>query len=457
MSPKHLNILYMHGDGAARFIQPYGYAVPTPHLQRLAEEGVLFRNAFSAAPTCSPSRAALLTGSSPHANGVNGLTPHGHTFSDPDQTLPHRLRALGYHTVMDAPPCFVQLDYDRWIIPANHAEMRGNLNGRTYAVADAACDFLQTYDGAAPFFLNVGFGPPKGRAEAHPPDGTSPTDPRFVRPPDCWPDTPAVRRDWARQIDATRLMDDAMGRVLGALEAGGWAANTLVICTPDHGPAGPAMKSCLTDAGQGVFLLMRGPDGFAGGKVIEPLVSQIDIVPTVFDLLGAPCPEHVEGVSLLPLVRGEVERVRDEVFGELTYHWAYKPVRTIRTERYRYVRRFYNDPNLDLANEMNTPAKQRLAALGAYVEPPPQEALYDLARDPHQVCNRIDETALAAVADDLRRRLDRWMRETKDPLLAGPVPLPAAGETNPPEDPWREGPQFPLTADAWNQRLQATA
>ncbi len=71
------NILYLHTHDIGRYVQPYGYAVPTPHLQALAEEGVLFRQAFCANPTCSASRATLLTGMYPHNNGMTGLAHRG--------------------------------------------------------------------------------------------------------------------------------------------------------------------------------------------------------------------------------------------------------------------------------------------------------------------------------------------------------------------------------------------
>src|SRR5688572_28793223 len=81
-------------------IQPYGYAVPTPRLQQLAEEGVLFRQAFCGAPTCSPSRAALLTGQSAHASGMLGLAHRGFLLNDPTQHLAYFLRSHGYTTVL---------------------------------------------------------------------------------------------------------------------------------------------------------------------------------------------------------------------------------------------------------------------------------------------------------------------------------------------------------------------
>src|SRR3954470_21580798 len=90
------NILYLHSHDTGRAIQPYGAPVATPRLQQLAEQGVLFRQAFCAAPTCSPSRAALLTGQSPHTAGMLGLAHRGFALHDYGQHLVHTLRTVGY-------------------------------------------------------------------------------------------------------------------------------------------------------------------------------------------------------------------------------------------------------------------------------------------------------------------------------------------------------------------------
>src|SRR5262245_4032488 len=97
---KYPNILYIHSHDTGRYIQPYGHAVPTPNLQRLAEEGVLFRQAFCVAPTCSPSRASLLTGQSAHSSGMLGLAHRGFRLNDYGQHLIHTLRQAGYHSTL---------------------------------------------------------------------------------------------------------------------------------------------------------------------------------------------------------------------------------------------------------------------------------------------------------------------------------------------------------------------
>src|SRR5579884_4288160 len=94
------NILYMHSHDTGRYVQPYGYAIPTPNIQRLAEEGVLFRRAFCTAPTCSPSRASLLTGQYAHCCGMLGLVNRGFELAHPERHLAHTLRAAGYRTIL---------------------------------------------------------------------------------------------------------------------------------------------------------------------------------------------------------------------------------------------------------------------------------------------------------------------------------------------------------------------
>src|SRR5205823_10091337 len=94
------NIVYIHSHDSGRYLQPYGHAVPTPNLQRLATEGVLFRQAFSVAPTCSPSRASLLTGQCPHRNGMLGLAHRGFALNDYRKHIIHTLKRAGYRSVL---------------------------------------------------------------------------------------------------------------------------------------------------------------------------------------------------------------------------------------------------------------------------------------------------------------------------------------------------------------------
>ncbi|NLG52262.1 MAG: sulfatase [Chloroflexi bacterium] len=424
------NILYLHSHDTGRYIQPYGHAVPTPHLQRLAEQGVLFRQAFCAAPTCSPSRAALLTGQCAHSSGMIGLAHRGFRLHDYRQHLVHTLRSAGYRStligVQHVAPDPAMIGYDE-VIPAHPAE-------RT---ASNAVEFLRRASAAQPFFLSVGF------TNTHRPFPTPAPedDPRYTMPPAPLPDTPETRTDMAAFHTSARMLDRDMGAVLDALEENGLAENTLVICTTDHGIAFPGMKCNLTDHGIGVMLIMRGPGGFTGGRVCDALVSQVDIFPTLCDLLGIAPPAWLQGRSFLPVIRGEAAQMRDELYAEVTYHAAYEPQRAVRTQRWKYIRRFGDTATPVLPNCDDSPSKDVWLAHGWRTRPVPAEQLYDLAFDPQETCNLADNPAHVTTLEDMRARLLAWMRATDDPLLSGPVPAPRGAQVN---DPHGLSPQEPV-------------
>lgn len=417
------NILYIHTHDIGRYIQPYGYAVPTPNLQALAEQGVLFRQAFCANPTCSASRATLLTGMYPHNNGMTGLAHRGWALNDYRQHIVHTLRDAGYTTLLagvqhvashqEGEP-WKTIGYDRWLGDA-HAE-------------ESAATFLESKPDF-PFFLAVGF------SDTHREFGpvTDAADPRYCRPPEPLPDTPETREDMARFMTSARNLDAKMGQVFDALARSGLADNTLVICTTDHGLAFPRMKCNLTAGGIGVMLIMRGPGGFTGGRVIDSMVGQIDLFPTICDVLGIAPPPWLQGVSFMPLIRREANEVRDEIFSEVNYHAAYEPMRAIRTKRWSYIRRFEERKSPVLPNCDDSLSKTLWLEHGWRDRAPDTEALYDLIFDPNEMDNRIGDPSLRRVAAELRGRLEAWMLETEDPLLKGPVPAPAGAVVNDPD------------------------
>jgi len=419
------NILYIHSHDTGRYVQPYGHAVPTPNIQRLAEQGILFRQAFCANPTCSASRAALLTGRWPHCSGMIGLAHRGFKLNDYGQHIVHTLRRAGYHSVLAgvqhvAGPA-TDIGYDEILDIGPDA--------RSPEFSEAVAEHIRG-GMKQPFFLSVGYGlthrvfPEPGVEE----------DERYCLPPAPLPDTPRTRHDMACFKAAARQLDEGMGTVLAALDAADLTGNTLVICTTDHGIAFPAMKCNLTHHGAGVMLILRGPGGFAGGKVCDALVSHVDVFPTICELLGMERPGWLQGESMMPLMRGEADEIREELFIEVTYHAAYEPMRAVRTKRHSYVRRFDGRCSPVLANCDASQSKDVWLEAGWKDIAPDAEQLYDLAFDPNEVRNLADEAAYAEVLNDMRGRLDRYMRQTDDPLLEGPVPMPEGTWANDPDD-----------------------
>src|ERR1019366_2891249 len=380
------NILYLHSHDTGRYAQPYGEQVPMPNVQALADQGALFRKAFCAAPTCSASRACLLTGQYGQSNGMLGLAHRGWSLPDYSHHIVHTLRGVGYASVLIGEQHISKepdvIGYDEVMkIPTTRVE----------SVAPLAMEVLRR-PRERPLFLSVGFfethreflGPGSLR------------DVQYSKPPANLPDTPEVRADIAAFKASARSLDHGVGVVLNELDASGMAEETLIIFTTDHGMPFPGAKATLYDRG------LRRPD-------------------------------FLQGVSLMGLLRGERKRVREEIFAGSTWHAAYEPQRAIRTERHKYIRRWGDRRTPVLPNPEDGPSKELLLAGGWAEREIPKGQLYDLLFDPNEADNLAEDPANRELLDELRGRLERWMRDTDDPLLAGHVDPPPGVEINLPD------------------------
>lgn len=172
------------------------------------------------------------------------------------------------------------------------------------------------------------------------------------------------------------------------------------------------------------MLIMRAPSRFRGGRACDAMVSHIDVFPTICELLGLPAPAWLSGVSMAPMLNGTASGVRAEVFAEINYHGLmYEPTRCIRTERYKYIRRWTPDITAT-SNCDNSPSKDFWLAHGSAQLRYPDEEFYDLVFDPHEQNNLLARAEYAGAVDEMRCRLEQWMQDTRDPLLNGPIPLP---------------------------------
>jgi arylsulfatase A-like enzyme len=352
-----------------------------------------------------------------------GLAHRGWSLRDYSHHIVHTLRTAGYKSVLvgeqhiSKDPAAIGYD-EVFKIPTSHVE----------SVAPHAMEVLHR-DHDRPLFMSVGF------FETHR-EFLGPGSLRDVHyslvPPNL-PDTPEIRADMAGFKASARSLDHGVGLVLNAMDEAGLSDDTLVIFTTDHGMPFPGAKATLYDRGLGVDLILRGPFPFHGGRVIDALVSHIDIFPTVCEFLGLRRPGFLQGVSLLPLLHGDVLTARAEIFAGSTWHAAYEPQRAIRTERYKYIRRWGDRRTPVLPNTDDGPTKDFLLHHGWGEREIPSEQLYDLLFDPNEANNLFGEPSLGGVLDDLRARLEAWMRETSDPLLAGSVDPPPGVEINLPD------------------------
>ena len=414
------NIIYLHSHDSGRYLSPYGHAVPTPNLMRLAKGGILFRQMHSAAPTCSPSRAALLTGQSPHQSGMLGLAHLGWSLNDYNQHIIHTLSRYEYRSVLAgiqhvaADPTVI--GYDE-ILPGPHHSAED--------IAPHAVEYLMSKP-KEPFFLDCGF------FETHREYPKPVDNADYILPPAPIPDSETTRRDMAGFHASARIMDKGAGAVLDALDKAGLASNTLVISTTDHGISFPEMKCDLRDTGTGVSCVMRGPGIFTGPRVCDAMLSQVDVFPTLCDYLKIPRPGWLTGESFLPVLRGERESLHEAVFAEVTYHAAYEPKRSARTARYKYMRRFDGRTTAVLPNCDDGLSKTYWMQHDWKTNPLlAEEELYDLVFDPNEHRNLAKDPQHAATLSSMRNLLDDHMQRTNDPILKGQISLPPGGRAAP--------------------------
>jgi N-sulfoglucosamine sulfohydrolase len=333
------------------------------------------------------------------------------------------LRGAGYVSVLaglqHVAPKPEMIGYDEILTPKSTSAV---------AVAPVAVNFLDRPH-TKPFFLDIGF------FETHReyPTPTAADDERYVMPPIPILDTPETRKDTAGYHASARVLDHGIGLVSDALERNGLAGNTLVISTTDHGVSFPLMKCNLEDFGWGVSMIFRGPGGFTGGKVCDAMISHLDVFPTLCDLTGIKHPEWLEGKSIMQVIRGEAQEINEEIFAEVTFHAAYEPKRAVRTQRYKYIRRFGDKHTPVLPNCDDGLSKSVWLEYGWKNTVLPEESLYDLVFDPSENHNLVGDPGSKAVLAEMRQRLDRWMKATNDPLLKGPVAPPHGSQINNPD------------------------
>jgi len=415
------NVLMITCHDIGRHLGCYGVnTVNTKNLDRLAADGIRFANYFAVDCVCSPSRGGILTGRYPQTNGLMGLThqPWGWSFKDGEKHLAAILKDAGYETTLAGLQHVTSgdpksLGYDNVLSKDRKAE----------ETVEAARDFLRNArTGGRPFFLKVGF------FEVHRPFTVGKDEEKGVFIPHYLKDTQANREDLAQFQGTIKFFDTCVGRILDELRHSRVAQNTLVIFTADHGIPYPGAKWCLYDPGIETPLIMCYPDSrLSGGKVYDQLMSNVDFLPTLLDVLGVDIPDNVQGLSFKEVIEGKkVESPRNEVFAQRTSHALRDNTsRTIRTHRYKLIR--YFEPGRTVQFPTDT-VPQRVAA---HTERPkrkwgarPVVQLFDLKNDPHERNNLAQSPEHEKLVRELSNRLWRWMEEVGDPILKGPLVTP---------------------------------
>ncbi|MDF1850539.1 MAG: sulfatase [Verrucomicrobiales bacterium] len=424
-SEERPNILWIYVDDMSDWMGCYGHdAVETPHIDSLAREGIRFERAYMPSPVCSSTRSALITGT---MQTTHGLHRHRTMIKKPLPTgvtpLPTLFLKAGYTTFNEEKEDY-NFTYDRddlFSKDFDRPKMRGHLIGRDVS-------FLEQLHGK-PFFGQIQLkGGKFGGESGSKYPSESRVDEAKVRVPPCYPDTPVIRNAIARHYEQVVETDEQVGAILNGLKKHDLWENTIILFFTDHGSPLPRGKQFLYEDGTKVPLIVRFPSSMEApaepGTVRDDLVNGIDISATTLALANLPIPESVEGRDLFSQdhePREFVISARDRC------GIAVDRIRSVRTDRYRYIRNDLTDRALyqsqyrdkfatlvELREKFSEGQLTPLQASYHRAEDRPEEELYDLETDPDQVNNLANDPTCQEVLTRHRQILDKWINETGD-------------------------------------------
>jgi len=425
---KKPNILWITLEDTSPRMGCYGDQLArTPNIDRLAQEGTLYREAYCTAGVCAPSRSAVITGMYQTSIGTHHMrTEHTNEFTPELPTpyqavlpahvklIPEMMRAHGYYCSNNFKTDYqFQSPLTAWDENGMEAHWRTREQDQPFF---AVFNYILTHESAmwpdspiARYFGN-------GQEEL-----PLITDPNQVSVPPYLPDTPKTRTAIAKLYDRVADADAYVGQLLDQLEEDGLADDTVVMLWSDHGEGLPRAKRWTYDAGIRVPLIVRWPGKMDKGQVSDQLVSMIDLGPTTLSLAGVPVPRHLQGQPFL----GSHAEERQYVFATRDrYDEAYDKVRAVRDNQFKYIRNDYpNQPYLQwIPFSHDHPALQELWRMRLEGElngdlptlmqdQRPPEELYDCLNDPFELNNLADDPMYREHLKRLRKTLEEWCGE----------------------------------------------
>lgn len=392
--------------------------VRTPHLDRLAADGLVFRNTFANTPVCCPARANILTGKYAHRNG---MVANDLRLRESEPGLAKILAAAGYRTGfigkwhLDGgprlpgfvPPGPRRHGFEFWAANQCSHEHFNNQYFRDSPTpirlgkfeaegwTDLGIEFLRAAKAdPRPFFLTIQMGPPHDPYKA-PPEYAKLYDPARLSLRPNWREQPNVpgRKEIAEYYGMVTAVDDQVGRILRTLEELGLAQDTIVLFSSDHGDMlgshGRRLKRKPWEESIAIPGLLRYPRKMRAGRRTDCLFTQVDFAPTLLGLCGLPVPAHMQGTNLSRVATGATgtgpESAFFQIFGPFQGDGTEDGWRGVRTRRHMYAR-FQDKPWV----------------------------LYDLEKDPYQLRNLAEEPAAQPLRKEMERRLAQWMSRTGD-------------------------------------------
>lgn len=423
------NILWIQVDDISPFTGCHSEAaIETPNIDRLAKEGVRFRNAFSTSPVCSPARSAAITGM--YQTSINAHNHRSYRYQEqnplpgPVTPVPRVLQQQGYYTVL----AHVDHPAKERYFPQNPKNLgKSDYNfawdQEIYDAGGSPGLLFDRWTGHAdgqPFFAQVQL-----RGGKHRPLSIAKDIPmENIDMPPYYPRHPVFLERWAGFLASLAHLDKEVGLILDQLEANGSAENTVVFFFADHGIDHLRHKQTLYDGGIHIPLILRWPNEVAEGTEQLDLVMQIDIAASTLHAAGLPIPSYMHGIPLTgsdSCTRKHVFSARDRSGTDIDR------VRSVRTHDYKYIRNYHPDkPYFDTCNYMyRFPTAQVIRNLHASGEldsvqerfltsDRPPEELYDLNADPHETVNLAASGDHQKVLTEMQARLKEWSERYGD-------------------------------------------
>lgn len=393
------NILWITIEDWGPDLSCYGTpAIYTPHVDKLAAEGIRYEWAFTTSPVCSTSRSAMMTGF--HQNFI-GANQHRENNKQPlphgIKPIPHLMKEAGYFTALMS-----------WKTDCNFVP---NAKDELFE----GTDWNQRQDGQ-PFFARITFG---GTHRKWNRDPQRPIDPDDVVLPPYYVDTPFIRRDWANGLEQMQLVDREVGALLQRLDDEGLADNTIVFFIGDHGRCHIRGKQFLYDGGIRIPMIMRWPGKVKPGQVSKDLVMSLDICATILEVAGVKQSVPVHGTSLLDTklserkylfaARDKMDKTHDAMRAIRSHD--FKLIHNLMPERAWCQYNKYKEgayPALSEMNILHMQGKLNPAQANFFAASKPRIELFDLRSDPHEVNNLADDPKYADTKSELLEALTYW-------------------------------------------------
>lgn len=408
------NIVFMIADDCTfRDLECYGGQARTPHLNRLAQQGMKFTHCFQSAPMCSPTRHSIYTGQYPVKTGAYP----NHTLVDPGTpSVVSYMRQLGYRVAHSG---------KSHVKPASVFDWQ-HLPGDQNPNFDRVDEFLgQCVQDATPFCLLLCSNEPhtpwnKGDASQYPPEA--------ITLPKNFVDTPALRAGMSRYLAEITYFDSQVGQAMELLAKHNLAGDTLFVVVSEQGSSLPFAKWTCYDSGLQSGCIVTWPGHVQAGVTNPAMIEYIDFLPTFIEAAGGSPEPNLDGKSLLPVLAGKQQH-KEYVFGEMTTRGIIQGsdhfgIRSVRSKQFKYIWNF--TPEITFQNacthspeflswiEKADQGDESAATLVARYQHRPAIELYDIQADPLEMNNLADDPQYAQTKSTLRAQLDAWMKHCGD-------------------------------------------